>query len=753
MKNYLLKFALVAVIIFSATQANSQSLSDTWAATTAQRTQNLEKEFRAETPSEYKLFQFDAAQFKAALQNVPQRNEVSNSQVIVQFPTNNGELQSFRVAEASVFSPELQAQYPEIRSYVGQGIEDPSAIARFSVSAIGTSAMITSANYKTVYVTPYTKNKEYYMQYSRADLPSRTDNFICHTDDGFAPPIDFDAVAAMKNADDGMLRTFRLALACTGEYSIFHLNNQGIPGGATEAVKKAAVLMAMNTSMTRVNGIYEKDLAVTMVIVPNNIDIIFLDPATDGYTNNNGGAMLGENQAKCDAIIGTANYDIGHVFSTGGGGVAQLNSPCTSNKARGVTGLPQPIGDFFDVDYVAHEMGHQYGGNHTFNNSCGNNRNGGTAVEPGSGSTIMAYAGICPPNVQAHSDDFFNGVNILEMWQNISAGAGQCAAQTATNNDPPIAEAGDSYDIPSSTPFVMTGTATDVNPGDVLTYNWEQKDNIVAPMPPSPTSTEGPLFLSLVSNVSPSRYFPALPTVISGATSTTWEVIPSVTRFIRFRLTVRDNAAAGGSSSSDLAAVIVDGNSGPFLVTSQTTNETWNANGSETITWDVAGTDAAPVDTPNVDIFLSIDGGLTFPTVLATAVPNNGSAVISVPLAIDTNQARVMVKGNPNVFYQVNTTNFTISSVLAVSEVVFEDLSIYPNPTNGNFSINFKPQSASDVNIALYDVRGREIDTQVFENNGSTFSESMSYNGLNTGMYFVKISNNGQSQTVKLIIE
>ncbi|MCB0079240.1 MAG: hypothetical protein KDD73_17725, partial [Anaerolineales bacterium] len=189
-------------------------------------------------------------------------------------------------------------------------------------------------------------------------------------------------------------RTYRLALACTGEYANYHGSNTGNND-------KSFALAAMATTMNRVNGIYERDATLTMVIVPNNDLLVYLDGATDPYTNGSGSTMLGENQSTCNAVIGSANYDIGHVFSTGGGGIASLNSPCTSNKARGVTGQSNPIGDPFDIDYVAHEMGHQYGGNHTQNNNC--NRAASAAVEVGSGITIMGYAGICAPDVASNS--------------------------------------------------------------------------------------------------------------------------------------------------------------------------------------------------------------------------------------------------------------------------------------------------------------------------------------------------------------
>ena len=308
-----------------------------------------------------------------------------------------------------------------------------------------------------------------------------------------------------------------MALACSGEYAQFHLTNQSIPASATDEQKKAAVLSAMNTTMTRVNGVFEIDIAVKMVLVGDNDRIVFLDADTDNITDGNPISMINEVQTICDAQIGNANYDIGHIFSIGGDGLAGGGVVCiTGQKARGVTGRSQPIGDAYDIDYVAHEIGHQFGANHTQNKDC--NRNNATAVEPGSASTIMGYAGICPPNIQSKSDAYFHAVSIAEMLGTIQSSA-TCATVTNTGNTAPIANAGANFNIPKSTPFVLTGIATDVDGIESLTYNWEQIDNEVAIiMPPEASSSGGPMFRSLPSKSSPitvSYTHLTLPTICS----------------------------------------------------------------------------------------------------------------------------------------------------------------------------------------------------------------------------------------------
>lgn len=726
---------------------NAQNTSDIWQDASIDDTASMAKSFRNTTPQEFNLFSLNTATLKSVLEQAPERF-TSHSNVIIDLPTHHGELQQFRVYEASVLAPSLQENHPNIRSYTAQGIEDPSAVARFSLSDLGLNVMISSHNYKTIYIDPYTKNQNFYISYDKSSLPTDSRSMECLVEDTL--PIDFQS--APENADDGMLRTYRLALACTGEYAQYHLTNQGVPAGATDEVKKAAVLSAMNTAMTRVNGVYERDVSLTMVIIADNTDIIYLNAGTDPYTNNDGLTMLGQNQATCDAVIGTANYDIGHVFSTGGGGIASLQSPCNSGqKARGVTGLPSPIGDGFYIDFVSHEMGHQFGGNHTQNNNC--QRNSSTAMEPGSASTIMGYAGICPPNVQNFSDDYFHAISIQEMWNFISAGSGQCGVQTATGNLPPTADAGPaSLMIPFSTPFVLKGIASDPDAGDVLSHNWEQMDPQAATMPPSNTSVSGPLFRSEVALASPDRYMPKITTVLSGQTQSMWEVVPAVERPMSFRYTVRDNVAGGASSASDNLFIVVSGAAGPFVVTSQETATTWQTQTTETITWDVANTDVAPVDSPNVDILFATDGGFTYPVVIAEDVPNTGSAVIDVP-NLNTTLGRIMVISSNNIFYDLNGGMITVEgTILNANDFAFDNFAIWPNPSSGTFNLTFTPASSDDIEVSLYDIRGKLVNNKVFDTNGSLFNQTLNYNSLDTGIYFVKVSNNGVNQTVKLII-
>ncbi len=614
----------------------------------ASQKQLPDQSLRRIIPLEFHSLRLDFQGMKELLSYAPPRfgESQKKSKVIMPLPLPDGSIMHFRVYEASVMHPDLAARYPEIRSFVGQGIEDPAAIVRFDHTPKGFHAMILSADKGTIFIDPYAEgNTEYYISYFKKDFVKQ-DEFTCHVNE-IAENLDKpQPTQELKIAGDCQLRTYRLALACTGEYAQYH-------GGTV-----AGALAAMNTTMTRVNGVFERDAAITMQLVPNNDQLIFLDAATDPYSNNNGGAMLGQNQTTCDNIIGSANYDIGHVFSTGGGGVAYLESPCdNSSKAGGVTGQANPVGDPFDIDYVAHEMGHQYGGRHTQNNDC--NRDNLSSYEPGSASTIMGYAGICPPDIQAHSDDHYH-VNSIILMGNFVTGAGNaCASTTTTGNNPPTSNAGADYTIPKSTPFVLEGSGTDPD-GDALTYCWEQYDKQVAPMPPQPGNTVGPAFRSLSPTSSNMRYMPNLDAVVNNS-SPTWEVLANTARTYKFRLTVRDNFAGAGCTDDDEMMVTVDGQSGPFLVTApNTAGVNWTAGSMETVTWDVAGTNGGAVNTPNVDILLSLDGGYTYPITLAQGVPNDGSEMVAVP-NMPTNMARVQVRGAGNIFYDISDANFSIT--------------------------------------------------------------------------------------------
>jgi hypothetical protein len=369
-----------------------------------------------------------------------------------------GSVNRFVIEHSLVVEPGLLVRYPELgATYRGRGIDDPTATARFDFLPSGFHSIILSTK-GTVMVDPVVEGDTVnYISYFKHDRP-RTGSFSCGFRDpqserglnGVITPKAFDTEDLLPESNEPevvsgtQLRTYRLALAADNEYC-------AAVGGNTIAGSLAAEVLIMN----RVNGVYERDVAVHMNIIATNNLITFAGDnltcgggactsANDPYTNNDGIAMLGQNQSTIDSRIGNAGYDVGHVFSTGGGGVASLNGPCNAgNKAQGVTGLGNPVGDNFAIDYVAHEMGHQFGALHTFNsttsNCGGGNRSGSAAYEPGSGITIMAYAGICGNQDMAqHSIDTFHIKSLEQIVNYTQSGSGNsCAVATGSGNTPP----------------------------------------------------------------------------------------------------------------------------------------------------------------------------------------------------------------------------------------------------------------------------------------------------------------------------
>ncbi|AHJ96352.1 reprolysin-like metallopeptidase [Hymenobacter swuensis] len=612
-----------------------------------QATQPL-SHFRAVT------FQLDAV--RDALRTAPLERGAGakGSATVISLPMPDGTSQRFRVVQVPVMAPQLAAKYPSIRTYAAQGIDDPSASARLDVSPDGFHAMILAAN-STVYIDPATRGLDTHLVFERRSMNRGAFPFVCATPspDGTEELPQVTAAQRAAVANGTTLRTYRLALACTGEYTTFH-------GGT-----KVGAMAGMVASVNRVSGIYEKELAVRLVIVPKNDTLIFLDATTDPYTNNSGSAMLNQNQTTVTERIGAANYDIGHVFSTGGGGVAQKPSVCiASGKARGVTGSPAPVNDAFDVDYVAHEIGHQFGADHTFNSqtgSCGGgNRAATSAYEPGSGTTIMAYAGICgADDIQPNSDPYFHSRSFDQIVAHIT-GLGNCSVNTATGNTPPVVNAGRNYAIPVSTPFVLTGSATDAN-ADALTYSWEQY-NLGAAGAPAAATGDAPLFRAFSPTTSPSRTFPRLSDILSNIT-TKGELLPTYGRRLVFRLVTRDNRVGGGGVDYDSMNVVVVSTAGPFVVTAPNTATTWLVGAPQQVNWDVANTTQAPISATNVDILLSTDGGLTYPTTLLANTPNDGCEAVTVPASVGSStQARIRVQATGSIFFDVSNQNFTLET-------------------------------------------------------------------------------------------
>jgi subtilisin-like proprotein convertase family protein len=643
-----------------------------WNSVTKSSVTNISKSVkRASFPEKFSLFQLNETAFKDNLNSVASVNSSAKSAGTVVFlPNIEGKIERFELFESSNFSPELQAQFPEIRAFAGIGIDDKYAQVRLSVDPNGIQAMIFRTDKDNEFIEPYSQDRKTYAVFNSSGSKSKF-GITCHTDDQpliLSAQQKIDANNSLR-ASNGLYKTMRLALSCNAEYTAFY-------GGTV-----AGALAGMNATMTRVNGVFEKELAVHLNLIANEAAIIYTNAATDPYSdiafdasgNPDVSAWNAQVQATLTSIITNSGYDIGHMFGAdgGGGNAGCIGCVCVNGqKGSGITspGDAIPQGDSFDIDYVVHEMGHQMGANHTFTFSTENNA---VNVEPGSGSTIMAYAGITgSTDVQAHSNDYYSYASIEQIQTNLATKT--CPVTTTITHGTPSMNAGSDYTIPMGTPFKLVGSGTDSG-SNVITYCWEESDDAASISTtaataatasfPLGTKTDGPNFRSLSPVSVPYRYFPSLQTVLGNSLSSTWEATSTVARTLNFTLTGRDNVVGGGQTGKDATVITVSGTTGPFDVTSQSTSGiSWVQGSTETITWTVNGTTTL-VGSTNVDILLSTDGGLTFGTTLASGVPNNGSATVTVP-NIAAAFCRLMVKPTGNVYYDINSKVFSIGYTL-----------------------------------------------------------------------------------------
>jgi hypothetical protein len=647
-------------------------------------------------PQSYQIFKRDLSEWKNELKHA---GAAFDESVLINLPSPLGETIPFRVWKNTTLAPGFQGAFPEIHTYSGVARDKHNITAKIEIGCKGFYAMVFDGGY-TYLIDPYsTEQQELNLVYYKSDYPqipkpacvfgqSKTAAELSTFDDLILEaPISMSNTAFRTNG--AVSKTYRLAIAATGEYTAFH--------GGTSAHAAAAIA----TTINRVNGIYERELAVSFTIIPQTASLIYTDAATDPYTNGNPDIMLYQNQSNITAVVGSGNYDIGHVFGTNSGGVAGLGVVCNNNfKSWGVTGSGAPIGDPFDIDYVAHEMGHQFGANHTFNSealNCGyGSRSAADAYEPASGSTIMAYAGICAPeNLQWNSDAYFHINSLDEIASYITTGYGAtCALINATANTPSsYSNISATYSIPHSTPFELEAPAAVDFTADELLYCWEQMD--LGAVGAWNTVTDGPLFRSITPSTSKVRHFPSRSKVLSQQLFSMGERLPNAARTMNFVLTVRDIYQGKGAFNNELnnkITVLVQPY-GPFEVLYPNTDIQTFAGSEIMVNWSVANTVAAPINTGQVEIFLSLDNGATFPNSLGI-YPNNGIAMVTIPAnTLATSSARIKVKPLGNIFYQISPSVFTINAALPIALTQF-DL----NPSACSVVLDWKVASAGNFN-------------------------------------------------------
>lgn len=576
---------------------------------------------------------------------------------LVYFPDAEGEVVPFNLEETPVFHPDLARKYPQIKSYTGSSPDGRYRI-KVSSSPKGLESMVLDLeNQKTAFMEPASNAEDTYVLYTSGEREEPL-QFICETQGALSES----SKLIVPLVDDGQLRKYRVAISTTGEYTAYH-------GGT-----KAGALAAINATLTRVNGVFERDLGVSLELVAENDTVIFTDPVTDPYSSS----FNSQVQNTLTSRIGEANYDVGHLFhrvsspSQNNGNAGFIGSVCVDNrKGSAFSSASLPQGDGFDLDFVAHELGHQFGANHTWSFES---EGSGVQAEPASGSTIMGYAGIVTGNnVSSSGDDYFHFYSILQIATYLEGTT--CAQFLALTNQPPVVDPVGDQIIPMGTAFVLEGSATDPDAGDVLTYTWEQLDSgVVTRTSFGPENASGANFRSLPPTTDPKRYFPKLSELALGNLTQTlpeegsaWETVSTIERDLNFALTVRDNAPGGGQLVSDLLLVKVVKAAGPFVVSSQEVSQSYGAGSLLEITWEVAKTDRSPINAHTVDIFLSLDGGLSFPITLAEGVLNDGQHEVLLP-AGSTNTGRIMVKASDHVFFAINAADF----ILEPSEMVLD---------------------------------------------------------------------------------
>jgi hypothetical protein len=709
------------------------------------------------TAVDYDLYRLDQAALTAGLAGAPAETAVSVDRPSIALPRPDGDFETFEFVSSPIYAPEFAAKFPGIQTYLGYSLDNPGSTVRFDFTPQGFHAQVLSpqGNYlidpyfhlsdSSLYAT-YFMGGEQDLSKLGPDLRGAQPDVLESIDDLRADDDEqldvagFD-VAGLSSGSE--LRTYRTAIAAAAEFTAFH--------GGTVALGQAAIV----TTMNRVNGVLENELSVRFELVANNDLLVFTNAATDPYSAGGLFPNLSENQATIDGIIGVANYDVGHLFTAtqGRSGLAFLRSVgVDSLKASAATSGGPPVGEFF-YTVVMHEIGHQMGANHTFSGDsggCSGNINRNTAVEPGGGSTIMSYAGICGnDDIAPNMDANYHSLSVDEILAHLDGNVASVGRRTTPLNAIPLVDAGADFTIPSSTPFVLTANGFDSNSGNLLTYSWEQRDT--GPQRDLAAGDDGvsTLFRVYPPVPNPARYFPRLEDLVNNTLSP-GEKYATTNRAMNFRVTVRDNHVGAGAINTDDMRITVVDTGAPFRVTSANAAQVWDGLSLQTITWDVAATDVAPISSADVDIYFSADGGLTYPFLVESNLPNTGSAQIFVP-NVDTTQGRIMVRGANHVFFDINDVDITVNA-LPIEVTIDSGPAVY---TENQPAIPVSPNAAvlSTANLA-----GLTIDISIAQgaetgdlltilgSNISIGGGALFYNGVNIG----SISFSSQNFSVRL---
>ncbi|MCG6888543.1 MAG: M12 family metallo-peptidase [Gammaproteobacteria bacterium] len=602
-------------------------------------------------------YQVDSLALRATLQRVTR--EIGPGSVrIIRLPMPDGSLADFEIYESPIMQDELAQRYPEIKTYKVYGIDDPLASGRLDITPQGFHALLHTSQGR-LFIDPDAGSPLADRYRARTRNAAPTSGYSCGVDEpeyAMRAPQQSAARTAAR-ASDTFLQ-YRLAVAATEEYVL------RVTGSRFDFLGAQARIV---TAINRVNQIYERDLSIRLVLVANN-DQLIENNGNVSFSNGNPPQMFAENQAWIDSRLGPSGYDIGHIFGTGGGGLALLGSVCASNnKAKGVSGIVDPLGDPFYIDFVAHEIGHQFNADHSFNGlegSCGTGRNQATAYEPGSGSTIMAYAGICDvEDLQSNSDATFHAASIAQI-NSFTAAGGSCFSEVPgfidNLNDPVVAAVADRT-IPANTAFVLDASASDAD-GNTLSYQWDQLD-AGCPTNASSFGTDtgfNGLFRSYPPRVVAKRHFPALGTQLQGLFDDA-EVIPCNNRDVNLRFTARDGLS--GQDSDDVKVTVRDTGAVFEITNLDSPLSPIDTRTPITVNWRVAATDQAPINCSSVKIeLLTIaDDGSSYSVHPLLTTANTGSADVSItPVGSSHPRARIRVQCGNNIFYDISDVDFAV---------------------------------------------------------------------------------------------